>query len=294
MRLICPNCGAQYEVDAQVIPESGRDVQCSNCGHTWFQRPASQDADLADELGMDLSGGAQEAEPEVAPQPEPEPHPAPEPEEEIWPEDHEAPEAGEAEEEPAQGPARRELDDGVLDILREEAERETEARRAEGDGLESQPDLGIAEGGGKRSLRDRVARLRGVEPEDEDDRAEAAAAAAAAQAQAKRRDLLPDIEEINSTLRAEDAEGAEPAPEDDAPRRRGSGFGLGFGLVVLIALVVVMLYAAAPRIVEAAPALEPALTAYVDFINESRLWLDRVMENSVARLTGILSQLTAE
>ena len=37
MRLTCPNCGAQYEVPAEVIPESGRDVQCSNCGDTWFQ-----------------------------------------------------------------------------------------------------------------------------------------------------------------------------------------------------------------------------------------------------------------
>lgn len=37
MRLICPNCGAQYEVPQSVIPEAGRDVQCSSCGHTWFQ-----------------------------------------------------------------------------------------------------------------------------------------------------------------------------------------------------------------------------------------------------------------
>ena len=37
MRLICPNCGAQYEVPDEVIPEDGRDVQCSNCGDTWFQ-----------------------------------------------------------------------------------------------------------------------------------------------------------------------------------------------------------------------------------------------------------------
>ena len=39
MRLICPNCDAQYEVDAAMIPASGRDVQCSNCGKTWFQGP---------------------------------------------------------------------------------------------------------------------------------------------------------------------------------------------------------------------------------------------------------------
>jgi len=56
MRLTCPNCEAQYEVDEAVIPEGGRDVQCSNCGHTWYQTssvalnagdqdPAAGDAD---------------------------------------------------------------------------------------------------------------------------------------------------------------------------------------------------------------------------------------------------------
>ncbi len=37
MRLTCPNCRAQYEVPDEVIPEEGRDVQCSNCEKTWFQ-----------------------------------------------------------------------------------------------------------------------------------------------------------------------------------------------------------------------------------------------------------------
>ncbi|MFN3605864.1 MAG: zinc-ribbon domain-containing protein [Cypionkella sp.] len=37
MRLQCPNCDAEYEVDASAIPYEGRDVQCSNCGHGWFQ-----------------------------------------------------------------------------------------------------------------------------------------------------------------------------------------------------------------------------------------------------------------
>lgn len=37
MRLICPNCDAQYDIADDVIPEGGRDVQCSSCAHTWFQ-----------------------------------------------------------------------------------------------------------------------------------------------------------------------------------------------------------------------------------------------------------------
>lgn len=39
MRLICPNCTAQYEVAEGAIPENGRDVQCANCSHIWFQEP---------------------------------------------------------------------------------------------------------------------------------------------------------------------------------------------------------------------------------------------------------------
>ena len=41
MRLVCPNCGARYEVPEQNIPASGRDVQCSACSMTWFQAPAN-------------------------------------------------------------------------------------------------------------------------------------------------------------------------------------------------------------------------------------------------------------
>ncbi len=37
MRLTCPNCGARYEIDDALIPEEGRDVQCSNCSTNWFQ-----------------------------------------------------------------------------------------------------------------------------------------------------------------------------------------------------------------------------------------------------------------
>ncbi|MEM9850534.1 MAG: zinc-ribbon domain-containing protein [Pseudomonadota bacterium] len=37
MRIQCPKCVAQYEVDDQAIPDDGREVQCANCDHVWFQ-----------------------------------------------------------------------------------------------------------------------------------------------------------------------------------------------------------------------------------------------------------------
>lgn len=39
MRLSCAKCGAHYEVDASAVPEGGREVQCSACGHEWFEVP---------------------------------------------------------------------------------------------------------------------------------------------------------------------------------------------------------------------------------------------------------------
>ncbi len=70
MRLICPNCVAQYEVDEDVIPPEGRDVQCANCGHNWFQdslqmlstedvvatKDGDPDSDVPAELFNDLEG----------------------------------------------------------------------------------------------------------------------------------------------------------------------------------------------------------------------------------------------
>ena len=284
MRLICPNCGAQYEVDAQVIPEAGRDVQCSGCGHTWFQQPANQDADLADELGLEL--------PQDETHDTPEPHPEPAAAQADTPEhDHDEDQWQDEAEAPAPPPEgtgpRRELDEDVLGILREEAAREQDARQAESAALESQPDLGLDDGkSAKRGLRERMARLRGV------DDAESGAAAAAA-ASGKRRDLLPDIEEINSTLRNADddavAAAEEPAP---APPSK-SGFRLGFGLIVLIALVIVLLYVFAPKLAQMVPALEGPLTEYVALVNMVRNWFDIVMENSLDRVLNLLSSFTS-
>lgn len=40
MRLTCSRCGAEYEIDDALIPESGREVECSSCDHVWFQTRA--------------------------------------------------------------------------------------------------------------------------------------------------------------------------------------------------------------------------------------------------------------
>lgn len=39
MRLICPNCTAQYDVPDDAIPALGRDLHCAACTHDWFFTP---------------------------------------------------------------------------------------------------------------------------------------------------------------------------------------------------------------------------------------------------------------
>lgn len=239
MRLICPNCDAQYEVPKDVVPTEGRDVQCSNCGQTWFQH-----------------------HPDHMPIEEPE---APEPELEVTAHDEERVEMPE--------PARQELDPQVSDILRQEAELETAARSQDAGGIESQPELGLQDTedeGAKRAreARDRMARLRGEDPEPDP---------IAAAAVGSRRDLLPDIEEINSTLRSagdrqisgEDA----AAASEPKPRKRG-GFKRGFMSMIIIAIVLAVLYFIAPMIIKSVPATEPVLNGYVSFVDQARVWLD--------------------
>lgn len=358
MRITCPNCGAQYEVDDALIPESGRDVQCSNCGRGWFQTrhedeapgapPAPVSAEAVDEVRPepDFDAEAPDEEPPVTAntfgeiEPEaPVAHEAEETDgpadqepdeeastaevaefetEETWtppPEDTEEPEgtdneapveaveeepplanepelpaedapkdtateeteAAPGDEEPeeedeAPAPmAPRQTDEAVLAVLREEAEREIAARRHEqGGSLETQPDLGLEE------TPDHGA----VGPA-------AAAAGAAAIASGTRRDLLPDIDEINSTLRSDADREAGPAAEDEGAvvRERRRGFRLGFGLVILIVAALIGTYVMSEQIVDAVPSLEPYVISYVDWANGVRDWFDGILEAGVSRLS---------
>ncbi|PTQ73443.1 zinc-ribbon domain-containing protein [Celeribacter persicus] len=326
MRLICPNCGAQYEVDARVIPDTGRDVQCSNCGHTWFQRPAHLDPDLAEELGYELphEGSAEEqteteeteavvpefedtpeatdspditteevSEPEPEEEPEPEPAPV-SPTVDVEDEPEDAPE--EDDDEPAPAPAPQSgsaLKDSVRDILRAEVEFDQAMRQSQGETLETQPDLGLEEptqDSAKKSLRDRMARLRGLDPADS-----GIVAGSVAAATGKRRDLLPDIEEINSTLSASserDEDGTVPDENTLRARAERSGFRSVFLVLVLAALMLVALYVLAPLIVAKVPALAGVMETYVDAANGFRAWLDRILSAASTRLNALLGHLS--
>lgn len=254
MRLICPSCGAQYEVDESVIPDGGRDVQCSNCGQAWFQQSSQQ-------LSAEEAGTAV-VEPALAAAAGPGPEPVEEPTA------------------PAPERARRAMDDTVRSVLREEAERETQARVAEGTSVESQPELGLAAAigaaaattGGPVGTPAAEDRATGDAQDFDGD---------AVVSRSSRRELLPDIEEINSTLRATSERGSEAAAFD-APEtlaRRRSGFRMGFSTALLVAAVLLALYVLSPLLSRAVPPLEPVLSTYVAGVDAGRLWLDERMRS---------------
>lgn len=238
MRLICPNCDAEYEVDDAAIPDGGRDVQCSNCGHGWFQLPAGYEADKAEEEAL---FGAEE---EIAPPPA----------------------------QPA--PVQRTLDENLMAVLREEAEREAAARRAEATPIETQTEMPLAAPPVTEAAR-RIARLKGVDPD---------APAPVPPRPGSRRSLLPDIEEINSTLRS--AAPAGEADEDEPPVAR-SGFRSGFMVSLLVAAAGVGVYAMAPRLAEQFPAAKSVLDSYVAQVDSGRLWLDGAMRQATEAIRGV-------
>ncbi|WP_179379091.1 zinc-ribbon domain-containing protein [Jannaschia marina] len=320
MRITCPNCNAQYEVGDELIPADGRDVQCSNCGTTWFQEGRARDVTAVEERAVRRPT-------------------------------REVPEPEEAEDEPAPVYRRREPDQETLDILREERAREDRLRAGDEESEEPAPDeeeiavapateapedetpeeapadpvaerraraaaerarMAEAAQRGRRSQKAAVPRtedddlemseaiaatLRDAsDPDDartgDDDRpAEeltpeeraVRAAAATGAVRSTRRELLPDIEEINSSLRPDERQAeaeAEAAAEAVAPQiaKRSSGFRIGFLVVCAAVLLAVGAYVFAEAIATAVPAVAGLLDGYSDWVDAQRVALAAAAE----------------
>ncbi|WP_138465116.1 zinc-ribbon domain-containing protein [Poseidonocella sp. HB161398] len=180
IRIICPACQAAYDVPQAAIAAGGRDVQCSACGHNWFQlwlpdRPAAgaepapappaasaresapvpappvDPAEMAEDgppLPSVLAGRARRAAPPAAPPP---PMPAIDEEPEL----------------DLPLPPRRRLDPDVLAVLKAEAETETRARRREAEGMpwaiEAVPQPQARPRRSPSEVRDRLSRLQEAE-----------------------------------------------------------------------------------------------------------------------------------
>lgn len=307
MRLVCPRCKAEYEVGDSAIPPTGRDVQCSACGHIWLQAPvggwpeetgpdqgepeAAEDA--GEEAGEADDSPLPQAEPETsADEPPPEAsldvttEPAP-PGQDVAVEPTDSAEDAEAQQDREQPPRRNPAaSPEVIAILREEAEREARARRRGNmAGLEVQSDLGLA---------DAPPPLRPAPPGED-----------ASTPPPRGLDRLPAIDEIDTaSLRpaprrslsgatgpSKAAVSAAAMPGGGA-RRRGR-YRAGFLLSVAIATVAALVYARSGDIAAALPEAGPAIQAYAAGIDDLRLRLDDIMRAAAAALSALADRAGA-
>ena len=243
MRLICPNCGAQYEVPSEAIPPAGRDVQCSACGRTWFEKPPASESepepwDLVPRPLDDDEEADDLAETEAAPAPVPPTGPA-----------------------PAATAPRSTVTPEVAGILRAEAEREAQARAQEA-AARAIP------------LTDRPASASVPKPARPEPPRVVPTPDRQLSRPARPSERGLDIDQINSSLRTANNRIGGKAPQVARARRRG-GFASGFWGALLVLAVLAGLYVGGPRIVEAVPQSGVVLNPYVATVNNGRLWLDR-------------------
>ena len=265
MRLICPKCEAQYNVADDAIPKGGRDVQCSTCGHTWFQtemsrvlsRPVSRL--LPNPLPETVK--SEVAEPRLSKSRDVAAFDVPH---------HHKDKTGTHE------PKHRPVDPTIASILRDEAAREhnvpARAATAEAPRKPANP-VDIEE------TRKRIAQMTGTEgatrPQSSTSGATAAAVAAPAAAgmakPAPNPRSVPSIDEINNVMRGRAADGGgglTEAERNEAMRRRG--FRRGFFVVLALFGLIVTPYVLADQIMENLPQSRETMVQYVAVIDELR------------------------
>jgi predicted Zn finger-like uncharacterized protein len=309
MRLSCPNCDAQYEVDAAAIPSAGRDVECSNCGNIWFQRYPD-----AMPPGSDAGRGGAERRPAAADIRPPGPALAapsnaeagegwlvPRADADLpigWPPGGRSGETMSPTAGSGQALRRHVLDDTVLSVLREEAAREAAARRAE------MPPGGYVFSGAApppasapmampaAPVPPSVPEL-GTQVSDYSDKATVSEPERPVEVRpVSRVQMLPNIEEISSTLRAIDEPRSAKKPrkrrkprgrvDERDFRSRGQvderGFRSGLTLMLGIVALLIALYVFAPRVTAALPASQGFVQGYVNLIDRTRLGMRAVLQ----------------
>ena len=44
MIITCPNCNKKFQIEATLVPDEGRDLQCGSCKHVWFYRAENENS----------------------------------------------------------------------------------------------------------------------------------------------------------------------------------------------------------------------------------------------------------
>lgn len=260
IRLICPGCAAEYRLPSDAIPASGREVECSACGHMWQARPP-QPAPL--DLGDFVAPRGKAAEDGPRDQLRPIP------------------------------PAATRLPSSVLDILRGEVEHERRLRAAEAEAQGRQPPVAApadaAEAGataeaepdwpattvtmptaGTRALITAPPPAPRARPELRPSPNGAAEAPPPPPAAA------PVIRHAAPPASTAAAPPRSPAPAEGAdarPRARPDAKRAGFGLAVMLGAAALALYLLAPNLAQNGGPIGQRLMELRHEVDRGRLWL---------------------
>ena len=279
MRLICPKCDAQYNVADDAIPKGGRDVQCSTCGHTWFQTEMSRV--LSRPVSRVLSRPiptAVKSEPREAAV--------------ASSRDVGAYDVPHTHKEPSKvdGPRHRPVDENIARILREEAGREhdvpasakTETPPPKTSESKPAPKVDMDE------TRQRIASLTETEGGTRTGEKPAAAAVTTGNPRA-----VPSLSEINGVLRDRETHKANAelteAERVEAVRRRG--FRRGFFTVLLLFAAVIIPYVMAEEIIENLPQSRDTMIRYVAVVDQLRAVMNVTISGILDSLRGLTGQV---
>lgn len=266
MRLICPRCGAQYEIEDGLIPVAGREVECSSCGNIWFQ------AGRMGAAGIPAVPATPAAEP--APDPAPEPAPAP--------------------------ALNRPLPRNVLDILRDEAALFRAGQDTDADPTRpARAAETAATAEAPRATDTAPMAQAGAQARTAVTQANADADADAPDTPARATQPAPVGATVAATGPAATAiapgAGAaspQPVPGSEAPKapeqRRKTGARTGFAVGLMLAGLVLAAYLLAPRMGEG-PAGD-ALRNLRDGLDHLRIWLSDATQDARGWLAGLMER----
>jgi hypothetical protein len=190
-------------------------------------------------------------------------------------------------------PRRQPVDPSVLAILREEAERESAARQTAAE-PEPAPDPDAEHTPEPEETPSPRTQDAAETPGDE---AATTRPAPVPQRPVDRRSVLPDIEEINSTLRtkggrrARNTEISYDEVTANALERRNAGFRFGFAFAFVFFTAIAFIYLFPERVVELLPASAPAVETLVEWVTVARIWWDGTVGEAARMLAATLRDL---
>lgn len=284
MRLICPKCDAQYNVADDAIPKGGRDVQCSTCGHTWFQTEMSR------VLSRPVSRVLSRPIPTAVKSEAREPMAATSRDVGAYDVPHQHKEKSQTHQ-----PKHRPVEPNIANILREEAAREHRNIPAPDKAAETRrPERKAADPAEIEATRARIAEMANLDMGNRGDTrsSKASAAGAAGVAMANPRSV-PGINEINAVLRErEQNSGAGITEAERVEAIRRQGFRRGFFLVLGLFAVIVTPYVLAEQIIENIPQSRETMTQYVTIIEQLRLSMNVTISGIVESVRALIGQFT--